>query len=81
LNYRFEGEYDCDWIGTIEDNEHFKDLTHFEFSDPGEKLNKCIVNYSSADQLLNFKQEVQIVYVNPDFEGEDSDYQYSEDEE
>jgi len=81
LNYHFEGEYDCDWIETIEENEHFKDLTHFDFSDPSEKLNKCIVKYSGEDQLLNFKQEVQVVYVNPDFEGEDSDYQYSEDEE
>jgi len=81
LNYRFEGEYDCDWIGTIEDNENFKDLTHFDFSDPDEKVHKCIVKYSGEDQLLNFKQEVQVVYVNPDFEGEDSDYQYSEDEE
>jgi len=81
LNYRFEGEYDCDWIETIEENENFKDLTHFDSSDPYEKLHKCIVKYSGEDQLLNFKQEVQIVYVNPDFEGEDSDYQHSEDEE
>jgi len=79
LAYHFGSEYDCDWVEAIKENENFRDLAHFHVSHPEETLHKCLISYSGDDQLLNFKQEVHVMYTNPEFEEQSKDSENQDD--
>jgi len=78
LTFRYDDvEYDCEWIESLMQNGNFEDLKHEDDFNSTGKLKRCMIDYKSGDHSFKFRQEVHIVYANPDFVDDSDDDSHS----